>query len=108
MKESIRNMLITLIAVIVVAGGVYASIQWDAIVGKWETEAEREVFKQTTAYSEAAASFLADSYQQYNKAETDADKNTIAAYVIMRYPNLDTDSIDNKTLRQFYSQCLNH
>ena len=35
--------------------------------------------------SEAAASFLADSYKQYNNAETDADKNTIMEYVIMRY-----------------------
>ena len=27
---------------------------------------------------------------------------------IIRYPNLDTDSIDNDTLRWFYNQCLNH
>lgn len=77
MKDTIRNILLTLLAVIIVVGGTYTAIQWDAIVGKWETEAEREVFKQTTTYSEAAASFLADSYKQYNEAETEADKNTI-------------------------------
>ena len=92
----------------IVVGGTYTAIQWDAIVGKWQTEADREVFKQTTTYSEVAASFLADSYKQYNDAETDTDKNTIMEYVVMRYPNLDTDSIDNATLRQFYNQCLNH
>ena len=108
MKDTIRNVLLALLAVIIVSGGTYTAIQWDAIVGKWETEAEREVFKQTTTYSEAAASFLADSYKQYNDSETEADKNTIMEYVIMRYPNLDTDSIDNDTLRRFYNQCLNH
>lgn len=108
MKDSIKNILIALLALIIVVGRSYTAIQWDAIVGKWETEAKREVFKQTTTYSEAAASFLADSYKQYNDAETDADKNTIMEYVIMRYPNLDTDSIDNDTLRRFYNQCLNH
>lgn len=106
--KTVKNVLLALLAVVIVVVGTYTAIQWDTIVGKWQTEAEREVFKQTTTYSEAAASFLADSYKQYNEAEADADKNTIMEYVIMRYPNLDTDSIDNSKLRQFYNQCLNH
>lgn len=108
MKDMLRNTFLVLLSAIIVLGGTYTAIQWDAIAGKWETEAEREVFKQTTTYSEAATSFLADSYKQYNDAETEANKNTIMEYVIMRYPNLDTDSIDNDTLRRFYNQCLNH
>ena len=106
--KTIKNILLAFLAVVIVVGGTYTAIQWDAIVGKWQTEADREVFKQTTTYSEVAASFLADSYKQYNDAETDTDKNTIMEYVVMRYPNLDTNSIDNATLRSFYNQCLNH
>lgn len=106
--KTVKNVLLALLAVVIVVGGTYTAIKWDMIVDKWQTEADREVFKQTTTYSEAAASFLADSYKQYNNAETDADKNTIMEYVVMRYPNLDTDSIDNVTLRSFYNQCLNH
>ena len=106
--KTVKNVLLALLAVVIVVGGTYAAIKWDMIVDKWQTEADREVFKQTTTYSEAAASFLADSYKQYNDAETDADKNTIMEYVVMRYPNLDTNSIDNATLRSFYNQCLNH
>lgn len=106
--KTIKNALLALLAVVIVVGGTYTAIKWDMIVDKWQTEADREVFKQTTTYSEAAASFLADSYKQYNDAETDADRNTIMEYVVMRYPNLDTDSIDNSKLRQFYNQCLNH
>ena len=106
--KTVKNVLLALLAIVIVVGGTYTAIKWDMIVDKWQTEADREVFKQTTTYSEAAASFLADSYKQYNDAETDTDKNTIMEYVVMRYPNLDTDSIDNATLRQFYNQCLNH
>lgn len=106
--KTVKNVLLALLAVVIVVGGTYTAIKWDMIVDKWQTEANREVFKQTTTYSEAAASFLADSYKQYNDAETDADRNTIMEYVVMRYPNLDTDSIDNSKLRQFYNQCLNH
>lgn len=77
-------------------------------IGKWQKNAEREVFKESTAYTEQAASFLAKEYKEYNDAENDADKKTIMEYVVMRYPNLDTDSIDNETLRQFYTKCLNN
>ena len=59
--KTIKNILLALLAVVIVVGGTYTAIQWDAIVGKWQTEADREVFKQTTTYSEVAASFLADS-----------------------------------------------
>ena len=108
MKDTIRNILIALLVGLLLVGGTYTAIQWDAIVGKWQTNAEREVFKETTAYSEAAATFLADSYQQYNNADDETEKNAIMEYVVMRYPNLDTGNIDNDTLRRFYNQCLNH
>lgn len=55
--KTIKNILLALLAVVIVVGGTYTAIQWDAIVGKWQTEADREVFKQTTTYSEVAASF---------------------------------------------------
>ena len=34
MKDTIRNILLALLAVIIVVGGTYTAIQWDAIVGK--------------------------------------------------------------------------
>lgn len=108
MKKTIGSILLAFLAVILVVGGTYTAIQWGMIVSKWETEAEREVFKETTAYSETAATFLADSYRQYNDADSDSEQSAIMEYVIMRYPNLDTHSIDNDTLRRFYNQCLNH
>lgn len=95
------------IVILVILGGI-GEIGYILTIGKWQKNAEREVFKDSVAYTEQAASFLAKSYKEYNDAETEADKNTIMEYVVMRYPNLDTDSIDNGTLKQFYIKCLNY
>ena len=96
--------IIVLLTIVGGAGGVI----YTKTIGKVQKNAEREVFKESVAYTEQAASFLAKSYKEYNDAETKADKKTIMEYVIMRYPNLDTDSIDNDKLKQFYIKCLNN
>ena len=98
------HVLITIL-IIVVLGGI-AGVAYTLTIGKAQKNAEREVFKESVAYTEQAASFLAKSYKEYNDAESDEDKNAVMEYVIMRYPNLDTDSIDNDALRQFYTKCL--
>lgn len=95
------------LAIIAILGGI-GGVGYTMTIGKWQKNAEREVFKDSVAYTEQAASFLAKSYKEYNDAESETEENTIMEYVIMRYPNLDTDSIDNTTLRQFYIKCLNN
>lgn len=104
-KTGIRVVIAILLLVII--GGLFG-VGYTLTIGKAQKNAEREVFKTSVAYTEQAASFLAKSYQEYNEAESDADKDTVMEYVIMRYPNLDTDSIDNDTLKQFYIKCLNN
>lgn len=100
------RVLIACVILIILCG--LGGVGYTLTIGKAQKNAEREVFKESVAYTEQAASFLAKSYQEYNDAETIADKSTIMEYVIMRYPNLDTDSIDNSTLKQFYIDCLNN
>ncbi len=73
---------------------------------KFAVNANREIFKDSIAYTETAANFLAKEYQEYNKAETDVEKTAIMQYVINRYPNLDTDDIKNHELKSFYEKCL--
>ena len=93
------------ILVVVLIIGLLATVG-NVLYKEWKTDKDRDIFKNSVTYTESAASFLADSYKEYNEAETDVEKNAIMQYVIMRYPNLDTDSIDNMTLRQFYNKCL--
>lgn len=105
--RKIGTRIIAGIAIIAVLGGI-GGVAYTRTIGKAQTNAEREVFKSTVAYTEQAASFLAKSYKEYNDTSNDNEKEAIMEYVIMRYPNLDTDSIDNSTLKQFYIKCLNN
>lgn len=98
-KLGFRIFIIALIILIIGAVGGYG-------YNKWAVEKDRDIFKSSVTYTESAAAFLADRYQEYSKAETPAEKTAIMQYVIMRYPNLDTDEIDNSVLRQFYNKCL--
>lgn len=105
--RKVGSKILIAIAVLSILGGI-GGVGYTLTIGKWQKNAEKEVFKSSTAYTEQAASFLAKSYKEYNEAESDTEKNTIMEYVILRYPNLDTDSIDNSTLKQFYIKCLNN
>ena len=67
---------------------------------------DRKIFKESEAYTEAAAQFLAKEYKEYNEAESDDDQEAIMNYVAMRYPNLNPDNIDNHDLRNFYEDCV--
>lgn len=98
-KLGLRIAIIVLIISIIGAIGSYG-------YKKFAVEKDRDIFKSSVTYTESAAAFLADRYQEYSKAETPAEKTAIMQYVIMRYPNLDTDEIDNSVLRQFYNKCL--
>lgn len=99
MKIGIRIFLVILIISVL---SIFAHFAYK----EWRVEKERNIFKNSTTYTESAASFIADSYRQYNLTDDDAEKATIMEYVIMRYPNLDTKTIENETLRQFYNKCL--
>ena len=97
-KAGLRILIVILIiGVLSAVGGVAYK--------KWKVEKDREIFKQSITYTESAASFLADSYHQYNQTESQTEKNMIMQYVIDRYPNLDTEEIDNAKLRAFYEKC---
>lgn len=104
-KKFIIRVIIVGLLLIILCG--FGGIGYKLSIGKMSKDADRQIFKESVAYNEQASSFLADSYKQYNEAETEADKTTIEQYVIMKYPNLDDDTIENETLRQFYNNCLN-
>ena len=105
MKVGVKILIV--IVILTILGGV-GTVAYTRTIGKAQKNAEREVFKSTVAYTEQMASFLAKSYKEYNDTDDKAEQSTIMEYVIMRYPNIDTDSIDNATLKQFYTKCLNN
>lgn len=96
-----------IVLVLTLLGGI-SGVIFTRTIGKAKVDAEREVFKSSVAYNEQASSFLAKSYNEYIKAESETDKKAVMEYVVMRYPNLDVDKIDNDTLQKFYIKCLNN
>lgn len=100
----IRKFLIAILIIVLVFG--IFGVGYTFTVGKFQKNAEREVFKNSTAYTEQASSYLAKSYKEYNQADSKEEKNAIMKYVIIKYPNLDINSIDNSKLKYFYEKCL--
>lgn len=92
-------LVILIISIVASIGGV--------VYKKWRVEKDREIFKQSTTYTESASSFLAKSLKEYNQSEDEISKKAIADYVIQRYPNLDLEDIDNIDLKNFYRKCMN-
>lgn len=99
-----KKIAIRVLAIILVVG-IFSSVGGFAYK-RIKIDQDRKAFKNSVTYMESAVSFLADRYQECNKAETAAEKTAIMKYVVMRYPNLDVDDIENTTLKQFYTKCL--
>ena len=91
------------VLVVVVLIGLFG-IGYTYTIGKWQTNAEREVFKSSIAYTEQASSFLAKSYKEYNSTTDKSERQAIMEYVALRYPDLEADSIDNITLKNLLMQ----
>ncbi len=104
-RKALSRVAIAVVTLSVIGG--IGKIGYTKYIEKQQINAEREVFKSSVAYTEEAASFIAKSYKEYNDADNSADKKAIMEYVSLRYPNLDTDAIENDVLRNFYNKCIN-
>lgn len=104
--RKIGKRIAIVVLIVVVLVGLFG-IGYTYTIGKWQTNAEREVFKSSIAYTEQASSFLAKSYKEYNATTDKSERQAIMEYVSLRYPNLDVDSVDNITLKNFYIKCIN-
>lgn len=99
-RKIFNRVVIVIVSLVIIFGAIGFGYKKIAV------DANREIFKHSIAYTETAAQFLAKEYQEYNKADNDTDRNTIMQYVANRYPNLNSDEIENRDLRNFYNQCI--
>lgn len=98
-KLFVRGVALVMAIAVIYSGCYYG---WN----KYKKHVDRQIFKQSIAYNESAAEFLADAYYQYNTSESNEEKNQISSYVRAKYPNLDVADIDNSDLKSFYRMCL--
>ncbi len=62
---------------------------------------EREVFENTKSYVHGKIQELAGYYEEYQKAESDGDKEAVANIIKMNFANFDANKIQNYGLKQF-------
>jgi hypothetical protein len=85
---------------LIFALGVYG-LGWNKFFMPRQENIRRETFEHTQSYVQGATQDLAVYFDQYAKATTQEDKETIRQVVVMRFSNLDASLIDNAGLRQF-------
>lgn len=67
-------------------------------------DVERKTFEQTQSYNKGKISDLANYYEQYIKADSDDDKESIKSFVQMNFANFDRNKLDNHKLNMFLLQ----
>ena len=71
---------------------------------KWQ-DAKRDVWEQTSSRINGATQDIAKAQLEYSRAESDAERNAICAYLRNSYPDVTPDEIDDYRLSNFYSKC---
>lgn len=61
----------------------------------------REVFEETKSYVHGKTQDLAKYFEEYQKAESQDDKEAVANIIKMQFASFDASKIDNFKLRQF-------
>lgn len=61
----------------------------------------REIFENTKSYSHGKQMDLARYYEEYQKAESEKDKELIANLIKMQFGSFDDSQITNNQLKQF-------
>jgi predicted solute-binding protein len=83
------------------------NVGYTKTVGLAQENANREVFKQSTAYNDSAAKDIARYKLQYDQATSADSKKAIVNYIVQTYANFDESKLENAELRMFLRQCLN-
>lgn len=64
----------------------------------------REVFENTKSYVHGVEQDLGKYYDEYRKAETDADREAVRQIVLVRFAEFDENKIQSQGLRNFLCQ----
>lgn len=70
-----------------------------------KVNSDRVIFKQSITYNEGMLDDLAKYMFQYDNAEDDIERESIATLVRNRFANFDQSKIENYELREFLEDC---
>ncbi len=91
-----------LIVLIVLAFALeLGGLQWTKFFKPRRQNIERQVFEQTKSFVHGKIQDLAKYYEEYQKADSVEDKQTIAELIKMNFADFDSGKINSTKLRQF-------
>lgn len=89
-----------LLCVLVISLG-FAQLGWMKFFNPRKANIEREVFEETKSYAHGKIQDLAKYYEEYQKAESIEDKQTIEGLIKMNFADFEAENIKPLALRQF-------
>ncbi|KKN25568.1 hypothetical protein LCGC14_0883520 [marine sediment metagenome] len=103
MKFKITISIIASIVILVALafGLEFLGLHWMRFFEPRRENIRREVFEQTKSYTHGKIQDLAKYYEEYQKANTIADKEAVASIIKIRFAEFDSDKIQSQPLKQF-------
>jgi hypothetical protein len=103
-----KNVLVVIGIILLVILSIFALSALEVIhMGIFEPAKEnvrRNVFENTKSYVHGKIQDLSKYYAEYQKAETDQDKEVIANLIKTQFADFDENLIDNYILRSFLKE----
>ncbi len=90
-----------LLLIVLCFGATWLGIEWRGFFGPKAADVEHKIFKKTRAYNEGKAQELAKYRHEYNMAETEKQKKSIASTVRHMFAEYDPESLPSQELRDF-------
>lgn len=102
----IIGIVILVLGIIVGLGYAFGfnKVLYTKTVVKAQQDADRTVFESTQSYVEGKRQEATKLYKEYNKAESQADKESIEAVVAMSFANFDHKKLE-EPLQSFIIKC---
>lgn len=100
-----KKVILSIVGIVAVFGvmfilGLYNLGMFKFFAPKYEN-VRREVFENTKSYTHGKIQDLAKYYEEYNKAETTDDKETIRQIILVRFAEFDETKIKAEKLKNF-------
>jgi len=102
MKNYVMKGILVLLLLVVVAFGLeMAGLKWTQYFAPKKANVQRKVFEQTKSYVHGKIQDLAKYYKEYNEAENQDDKDSLATVIKMQFAEFDESAIHNEKLKRF-------
>jgi len=100
-KKIMIGILIFVGVVIIAFSFKLGGLEWQLFFKPKEEEVKRKVFEETKSYVQGKIQDLAKYHEEYQKAETEEDKEAIKQFIQERFSDFDADNINSVPLRNF-------